>query len=208
MFVRLNHCDSLGLRKRPTQSSPVKDYVHASKFDQYHIPSQETEHFVTLTLPHEFIAPWQQEGFTHLHFGAIRLALTFHGRKGLPAVSRIALLDSRFTEYQHAVIGTVQTTLNASTVFITLSPNFNMPLKDHHLCDALKTAHSNQLTKLFPTSWVTKYESMHQAAKPTLATDPLFIRKENGSVEIRFTESSTSEEAPVFLTQKEPQDNF
>ena len=55
-----------------------------------------------------------------------------------PAVSGMALLDSRFLEYQHAVIGTVQTTLNARTVFVTLFPNFNMPLKDSHLCDALK----------------------------------------------------------------------
>ena len=50
----------------------------------------------------------------------------------------MALLDSRFLEYQHAVIGTVQTTLNAETVFITFFLNFNIPLKDPHLCDAFK----------------------------------------------------------------------
>ncbi|KAK9999544.1 hypothetical protein SO802_019147 [Lithocarpus litseifolius] len=44
----------------------------------------------------------------------------------------------RFLEYQNAVIGTVQTTLNAGTVFVTLFPNFNMSLRDPHLCDALK----------------------------------------------------------------------
>ena len=48
------------------------------------------------------------------------------------------LIDSRFLEYQNAVIGTVQTTLNAGTVFVTLFPNFNMSLKDPYLCDALK----------------------------------------------------------------------
>ena len=41
-------------------------------------------------------------------------------------------------EYQNAVIGTIQTTLNAGTIFVTLFPNFNMSLKDPHLCDALK----------------------------------------------------------------------
>ena len=41
-------------------------------------------------------------------------------------------------EYQNEIIGTVQTTLNARTVFVTLFPNFNMSLKDPHLCDALK----------------------------------------------------------------------
>ena len=68
----------------------------------------------------------------------MRLELTFHGRKGLPIVSRISLLDSRFLEYQNAVIGTVQTTLNVRTVFVTLFPKFNMSLKDPHLCKALK----------------------------------------------------------------------
>ena len=122
----------------PSQSSTVKEYVQASKFDQYHILASEAENFITLALPREFIIPWQKQGYTHLHFGAVRLALTFHGRKGLPIVSRISLLDSRFLEYQNAVIGTVQTTLNAGTIFVTLFPNFNMSLKDPHLCDALK----------------------------------------------------------------------
>ena len=66
------------------------------------------------------------------------MALTFHGRKGLPVVSRISLLDSKFLEYQNAIIGTVQTTLNAGTIFVTLFPNFNMSLKDPHLCDTFK----------------------------------------------------------------------
>nr|GEV24060.1 retrovirus-related Pol polyprotein from transposon TNT 1-94 [Tanacetum cinerariifolium] len=34
------------------------------------------------------------QGYTHIYVGAIRLALTFHGRKGLPAYSRISLLDT------------------------------------------------------------------------------------------------------------------
>ncbi|KAL8217896.1 hypothetical protein R6Q57_021269, partial [Mikania cordata] len=44
------------------------------------------------------------QGYTHIHFGAIRLAPTFHGRKGLPAFSHIALVDTRFVECQHACI--------------------------------------------------------------------------------------------------------
>ena len=35
-------------------------------------------------------------------------------------------------------LGTVQITLNVGTIFVTLFPNFNMPLKDPPLCDALK----------------------------------------------------------------------
>ena len=112
--------------------------VQASKFDHFNIPACENENFITLALPKEFVIPWQKQRYTHLHFGAVRLALTFHGRKGLPVVSRISLLDSRFLKYQNAVIETVQTTLNVGTVFVTLFPNFNMSLKDSHLCDALK----------------------------------------------------------------------
>ncbi|KAI8556210.1 hypothetical protein RHMOL_Rhmol05G0234600 [Rhododendron molle] len=71
-------------------------------------------------------------------FGAIRLAVTFHGRKSLPVTTRLALVDTRFMQYQHACIATVQTTLNAGTVIFTFYPNFNMPLADPHLQTALK----------------------------------------------------------------------
>ncbi|KAL8199476.1 hypothetical protein R6Q57_013044 [Mikania cordata] len=45
---------------------------------------------------------------------------------------------TRFVEYQHACIGTIQMTLNAGTIFITFYPNFNMPLNDPSLLTALK----------------------------------------------------------------------
>ena len=122
----------------PHQSSTIKEYVQASKFDQFIIPASDSENFITLAFPREFVILWQKQGYPHLYFGVVRLALAFHGRKGLSSISRISLLDSRFLEYQHAVIGTVQTTLNARTVFVTLFPNLNMPLKDPHLCDAPK----------------------------------------------------------------------
>ena len=44
----------------PSQSSTVKEYVQPSKFDQYNIPASETENFITLALPREFIIPWQK----------------------------------------------------------------------------------------------------------------------------------------------------
>lgn len=53
-------------------------------------------------------------------------------------VARIALLDTRFKQYQHACIATVEITLNAGTIFVTLFPNFNLALSDPHLLDALK----------------------------------------------------------------------
>ena len=41
-------------------------------------------------------------------------------------------------KYQDASIATIETTLNAGTVVVTLFPNFNVSLKDNHLLDALK----------------------------------------------------------------------
>ena len=105
----------------PSQASTVKEYVQASKFDRYNILASEIENFITLAIPREFVIPWQKLGYTYLHFGVVRLALTFHGRKGLPVVSRISLLDSRFLEYQNAVIGTVQTTLDRKSTRLNSS---------------------------------------------------------------------------------------
>ncbi|KAF5791447.1 putative transcription factor interactor and regulator CCHC(Zn) family [Helianthus annuus] len=120
-------------------SNPVvKEFVQTSKFDSHQLPATTSEHLVPLTLPSDLPRICVSQGYTHIHFGAIRLALTFHGRKGLPAFSRIALVDTRFVEYQHACIGTIQTTLNAGTVFVTFYPNFNMPLNDPSLLTALK----------------------------------------------------------------------
>ena len=116
----------------------IKEYIQASKIDQHPIPATKKEQFITLHIPDDFSLQWRQQGYTHIHFGAIRISLSFHGRKGLPVVARVALLDTRFTQYQHACIATVETTLNAGTVFVTLFPNFNMSLAEPHLLDALK----------------------------------------------------------------------
>ena len=48
-----------------------------------------------------------------------------------------------------------------------------------------------QMTSLFPESWITKYEMLHQAAKPIQSNTPLFIRKENGEVETKLDRKST-----------------
>ncbi|KAL2512846.1 hypothetical protein Adt_18446 [Abeliophyllum distichum] len=96
------------------------------------------EQFVTLELPSHLSKIWLSEGYTHFYFGAVRFALTAHGRKGLPTVARLALLDTRYADYQHVCIGTVETTLNAGTILVTMFPNFNMLIADLQLLPALK----------------------------------------------------------------------
>ena len=83
------------------------------------------------------ISNWQREGYTHLHIGRVRLILTLHGRKGLPVTAKIAILDTRFTHYQDAVIGTVLTTPRAGSVLLTFYPNFNLSLQNPNISTAL-----------------------------------------------------------------------
>ena len=47
------------------------------------------------------------------------------------------MLDTRFKQYQDAVVGTVQTTLHAGSVLLTFYPNFNLSLQDTNLSTAL-----------------------------------------------------------------------
>ena len=48
------------------------------------------------------------------------------------------MLDTRFKQYQDAVIGTILTALHAGSVLLTFHPNFNLSLQDTNLPTALK----------------------------------------------------------------------
>ena len=48
----------------------------------------------SLSIQLEPPSQWIAQGYTHIHFGAIHLALTYHARKGLPLCARIGLLDT------------------------------------------------------------------------------------------------------------------
>lgn len=119
-------------------TSSIKEYVKASNFSEHPIVADEKEQFLPIDLPTDLLPQWIKDGYTHIHIGAIKLALTFHGRKGLPVVSNVAVLDTRFKQYPHATLGTISSTLNARTVFVTLIPNYNISLQDPHALDCLK----------------------------------------------------------------------
>ncbi|KAH9752122.1 hypothetical protein KPL71_014573 [Citrus sinensis] len=121
-----------------TRRPHPKEYIQSSRLDQCSLQATPAEQYVTLEIPSELISNWKREGYTHLHLGGIRLILTLHGRKGLPVTARIAMLDTRFKQYQDAVIGTVLTTLHAGTVLLTFYPNFNLSLQDPNLPTTLK----------------------------------------------------------------------
>ncbi|KAH9684941.1 hypothetical protein KPL70_013742 [Citrus sinensis] len=121
-----------------TKQPQPKEYIQSSRLDQCALQATSAEQYVTLEIPFELLSNWKREGYTHLHLGGIRLILTLHGRKGLPVTARLAMLDTRFKQYQDAVIGTVLTTLHAGSVLLTFYPNFNLSLQDPNLPTTLK----------------------------------------------------------------------
>lgn len=96
------------------------------------------ETFVTLQLPTDFPKKWLIKVFTYLHYDAIKLALTYLGWKGLPIITRMILWDTRFLDYQHSCIGTIETTLNVGILFVTINPNFWMSLQYPNMLTALQ----------------------------------------------------------------------
>ena len=64
--------------------------------------------------------------------------MSYHGRKGLSVAAGLALLDTRYLEYQHACIGSLETMLNCGILVVTFYPNFNMDLDDPQLHHFLK----------------------------------------------------------------------
>ena len=60
----------------------------------------------------------------------------------------------------------------------------------------------DQMTSLFPESWITKYKRLHQVTKPIQSNDPFFIRKANEEVKTRFlTALPKKKDVTVFPTQ-------
>nr|KYP44002.1 polyprotein [Cajanus cajan] len=106
--------------------------------EQCSLMATSEEQYVTIEIPQELIRHWRNDGYTHLHYGAIRLMLTLHGRRGLPVSSRVSLLDTSYLHYENAVIGTVLSTLHAGSVVLTLFPNYNVSLRDPTVPGRLK----------------------------------------------------------------------
>lgn len=78
------------------RSPHVKEYVQSARMDQCGLR--------TLDISPELINLWRRQGYTHIHFVAVRLCLTLHGRKRIAATARVALLNTIYTKYQNALI--------------------------------------------------------------------------------------------------------
>ncbi|KAK2639386.1 hypothetical protein Ddye_027181 [Dipteronia dyeriana] len=120
------------------RSPPIKEYVQSTALNNCLIPASSTEQYVDLEIDQPLINQWIKEGYSHLHIEAIRIILTLHSRKGLPVTDRIALLNTIYKQYEHAIIGTCLSTLHAGSISLTYYPNFNIPLRDLNLHNCLK----------------------------------------------------------------------
>ncbi|CAI8595172.1 unnamed protein product [Vicia faba] len=121
-----------------TNRPQMKEYVQSSRLDQCSLRATNQEQYVDLEIPQSLINHWKSEGYTALHFGAVRLILSLHGRKNQPVFCKIALLDSSYLHYENVVIGTVLTSLHAGSVVLTVFPNYNVSLNDSTLSTRLK----------------------------------------------------------------------
>ncbi|XLU77158.1 hypothetical protein S245_000579, partial [Arachis hypogaea] len=119
-------------------SPPPKEVIQSSHLQQCGLKATTAEQYITLEIPPELIQSYLNQGYTHLHLGAVRLILTLHGRRSLPITAKVALLDTTFKEYQHALIGALVTTLSNGSVILTIAPNFTMRLPDPTICQRLK----------------------------------------------------------------------
>jgi len=171
---------------------PEKEYVQSSRLEQCTLVSTQQEQYVNLEIPPPLITHWQQSGYTHLHYGAVRLILTLHGRRGLPVAARVTLLDSSYIQYSNAVIGTVLTTLHAGSVVLTLFPNYNVSLRDPTLSHRLRV--QVQLTGA---------EQVPEALSATLHHQMIY-RLQNHAVNLALP---TSNDGALFVIADQQEEN-
>ncbi|GJZ87937.1 putative zinc finger, CCHC-type containing protein [Tanacetum coccineum] len=148
----------------------IKEFVQTFKFDSHQLPASQVEHLVSLSLPSDHPRHCLAQGYTHINFGAIMLALTFHGRKGLPVYSRMALLDTSQDNAGDALMIDVDSNATPTCTYVP------------------RQLFREELVKSVAEKWITNYEQIHQA--PVRSTSaPEFVRHENGLVEIKFSSS-------------------
>ncbi|KAI9098559.1 hypothetical protein K1719_025184 [Acacia pycnantha] len=121
-----------------TRQPDVKEVFQSTKLEQCTLPATAQEQYSTIEIGQDLMEEWRSEGYTHLHFGAIRLVLTLHGRKGLPVTAKVALLDSTYKKYSDSLIGALLTNLNNDSVILTIQPDYNVSLIDRTLLGRLK----------------------------------------------------------------------
>ena len=61
-----------------TRRPHMKEYVQSLRMDQCSLTATSEEQYVNIEILEQLIRSWQHQGYTHLHYGAIRLVLSLH----------------------------------------------------------------------------------------------------------------------------------
>ncbi|WMV58588.1 hypothetical protein MTR67_051973 [Solanum verrucosum] len=170
------------------------EYVAASKLEQHPILANQEEQFITLQIPEDFSSQRKSLGFTHIHFGTVRVTLTYHRRKGQPFMALVSLQNTRYYEYQHANLGTYVQILGApkarDAIYATLHYQLAWKVQNHAMDLSLPSGQDalflnvdatngttqctqiprqisrEELVKVLPDSWVTNYEKLRDHPQP------------------------------------------
>ncbi|KAK2665951.1 hypothetical protein Ddye_004525 [Dipteronia dyeriana] len=142
------------------------------------------------------IDQWIREGYSHLHIGAIRIILTLHGRKGLPVTARIALLNTIYKQYEHAIIGTCLSTLHAGSISLTYYPNFNIPLRDLNLHNCLKIQLQLVGAPMMPNSYMA---TLHHQIAYRLQDHALDLPIPGHTGDTIFIKAEREDEVPTII---------
>ncbi|KAI9109987.1 hypothetical protein K1719_019028 [Acacia pycnantha] len=183
-----------------TRRHDVKEVVQSTRLEQCTLPATPQEQYSTIEISSDLIDRWKSQGYTHLHFGAIRLVLTLHGRKGLPVTAKVALLDSTYkktlpgclkVQVQIQITGAEQ---DSQAIMATLHHQIVYRLQNHALdislpnstIDAL-VAISNraddtsiiqiprqipkeELAQIMPMEWISNYEKLFHSIQTDVHT--------------------------------------
>ncbi|KAI9112896.1 hypothetical protein K1719_016010 [Acacia pycnantha] len=166
-----------------TRRPDVKEVVQSTILEQY------------------LIDQWKSQGYTHLHFGAIRLVLTLHGRKGIPVTAKVALLDSTYKKYSDTLIGALLTTLSNGSVILTIQLDYNVSLFDKTLPGCLKIPRQipkEELAQIMPMEWISNYEKLFHSIQTDvhITTPPTTQDLGNGVTKNIFSRPSVSGPRP------------
>ena len=80
----------------------------------------------------------KEQGYKYTHLGAIRLGLGPLVRPYLPIYSLCVSIDTRHTDFAHAIIGGFTAPLHNGPAFGTIFPKYSVSLDDTHIYDLLK----------------------------------------------------------------------
>ncbi|KAI9107960.1 hypothetical protein K1719_020833 [Acacia pycnantha] len=137
-----------------TRRPHAKEVVQSTKLEQCTLPATPQEQYSTIEIPPDLIDLWKSQGYTYLHFGAIHLVLTLHGRKGLPVTTKVVLLDSTYKKYSDVLIGALLTTLSngaeqdSQAIMATLYHQNVYLLQNHALDLSLPNSTSDALVAI------------------------------------------------------------